>query len=80
MELYGGIEDSICAAEPLQKGNHLQYAGDLFCGSCNITGPADTWFAGIRNDHPGVPSDDVFTDTYRGDHSLAQEYLQPFTG
>ena len=41
---------------------------------------SDTGIAGIRNDHSGVPSDDIFSDPDRCDHGLASEILQPFAG
>ena len=64
----------------LSKGDHLQYAGDLFrCGGGSAES-SDTGIAGIRNDHSGVPSDDIFSDPDRCDHGLAQKYLQPFAG
>ena len=53
----------------------------IFFGAAVVSAEsADAGISGIRNDHSGIPSDDVFSDSDRCDHSLDQEHLQPFTG
>ena len=73
------LKTVLCAFEYLSKGDHLQYAGDLFrCGGGSAES-SDTGISGIRNDHSGV-FDDIFSDPDRCDHGLAQKYLQSFAG